>query len=139
VEGFKQELFLEEYKRPIEFEPATEEDLLLVEKYLSILNTTNKEVMFFPKLEKHLIQNKQVNGLDSNDGLKELLYELELIEQVKVLVIWNYPGEIDKFNLSYLSKYWEDIWFSAADDAVCLFFPNINKAVLITHYNLVYY
>jgi hypothetical protein len=94
---------------------------------------------FFGLVREKFPKSMAFESLESTEGIKQALTRLELINGKSVIVIWKYPDDMDKFDLRYLIKYWEDIWFSSSDEVICLFFPEIDKMILITHYDAIYF
>lgn len=94
---------------------------------------------FYQALLSNLPQKETCENISEIAGFKNFLKKLGLINSQSVFIIWNYPDDIDKISLRSLIKYWKDIWVPPADDAVCLYFPEVQKFLVITHWNLVCY
>jgi hypothetical protein len=139
MEDFKKDLFSKIHKKPVDLQVVTSKDILLIKEYIETHLGSNKENVFFFALRDHLINNKPFDDLESTDGIKGALSELGFVDETEVIVIWDYPNPVDKFNLQYLVEYWKDIWFPQSDDAVCMYFPNIDRAIIITHWGVIYY
>jgi hypothetical protein len=141
MENFKKELFLREYDAQLSFKPLSDGEKLFLNGFLEqkyrINNSSNGD--FFKVLLDKLSNKKEYQCIDTSLELGSIIQDLVFPNDSEVFVIWNYPGDIDKFDLSYLLKYWEDIWFSTSDEAVGIFFPVMDRIIVITHYNVVYY
>lgn len=141
MENFKKELFFQEYKAHISCQPISDSEKLFLNGFLEqqygINNSSNGD--FFKVLLQKLPNKKEYESIDTPLELGAVFQDLVFQNDSEVFVIWNYPGDMDKFDLSYLLKYWEDIWFSTSDEAVGIFFPVIDRIIVITHYNVVYY
>jgi hypothetical protein len=140
MENFKKELFLREYDAQLSFKPLSDGEKLFLNGFLEqkyrINNSSNGD--FFKVLLDKLSNKKEYQCIDTSLELGSIIQDLVFPNDSEVFVIWNYPGDIDKFDLSYLLKYWEDIWFSTSDEAVGIFFPVMDRIIVITHYNVVY-
>lgn len=138
MEEFKKELFLEANKSVIPIYPLLEKDKIDIERFIN-LKIRIRAVSFFTDLKEALVNNKSYDSLELSVDIEKVFRDLRVLEEEIAIIIWNYPGDIDKMKLKDVIKYWEDIWFSPSDEAVAIFFPTVQKIVLITHYNIVYY
>jgi hypothetical protein len=140
MEDFKKELFLKEYKMPIICQPVTKTDKIALEDYLESYGGHRFEKNSFFRTLLEILPSKMVlDCVDSASAFADVLRAIGIQNEQDVIVIWDYPDDIDKFNVNYLLKYWEDIWFSTSDEVIGLFFPVINRMIVITHFNNVYY
>jgi hypothetical protein len=140
MEYFKKDIFLNRYNTAIEFENVNIEEREILQKYVDeSLGEDADENTFFINIQQHLKNYRPFDSLDNDQNIATTLESLRLLTEDNVIVIWKYPHDIDKFKLSYLIKYWEDIWFVPSDEAVCLFFPKAFKMILITHWDVVYF
>ncbi|TDB58548.1 hypothetical protein [Arundinibacter roseus] len=138
---FKKELFFLEHKAPISCQPISDNEMLYLNGLLVQRYGINKSINgnFFKVLQDKLSYKKDYEGINSSSEIETVLQDLALLNDSEAFLIWNYPDEIDKFDLSYLIRYWEDIWFSISDEVVGVFFPVMDRIIIITHYNVVYY
>lgn len=140
MDEFKTELFFKEYGHPMEVLTLSKSDRQAVGSYaLKFIGENGNEGDFFKLLLQCMCTSISVEDLNTPSALKNELQKLDLSTQKEVLVIWEYPHHVNKFNLEYLIKHWEDIWFPPSDDAVCLYFPETNEAILITHWGEIHY
>jgi hypothetical protein len=140
MEDFKKDLFLKEYKNHINCQPVTIIDKKKLISYLESYGEHRfKNNSFFKALIENLPNKMVLDSVDSTSEFANVLRTLDIQGEQNVIVIWDYPNDMDKFNINYLLKYWEDIWFSVSDEMIGLFFPAINKMIVITHYNNIYY
>lgn len=140
MQEFKEDLFFKKYGRLIERRSTSSNDTDMICGYVEL--QTQKVVNskdFFINVSEFLRLNKTFENLESTIAIESALREISLIDQQSVLVIWQYPDDIDKFDLGYLIKYWEDIWFGVSDEAACLFFPESLDMILISHHNCIYF
>ena len=98
-----------------------------------------KLVAFSKTICGKLLNRTVYQNIEKSLEVRTVFQDLAIPLDQEVFLIWNYDYDIDKFNLSYLIRYWEDIWFSASDEAIGVFCPAIKKIVIITHYNTVLY
>ena len=140
MEKFKKEMFLETFKKVMDFSDlSNNEKTLLKESIDNLLKENIENEMFFKKIIEKLINKKQFNLIETSQQFDEVLNDIDIIDEEEVYLIWKYPSDIDKIDLKYLIKHWEDIWFSPSDEVLGLFFPKSKKNVVITHYNTVYF
>jgi len=139
MQDFKKEIFNSSHGTDIQCQKPTEKDKSLIKDYLELRLGKNVELNdFFNLIREQLPRSITFESLESTAEIEQALCQLELMSQKYVIVIWKYMEDMDKFDLKYLIKYWEDIWFSSSDETVCLFFPESIKMILITHYNVIY-
>lgn len=140
MEDFKKDLFLKEYNIPINCQPVTITDKIDLDAYLENYGKQKFKNNYFFKALLEVLPNKmELDSVNSSSEFADVLRALCIKDEQDVIVIWHYPDDMDKFNISYLLKYWEDIWFSASDEVIGLFFPAINRLIVITHYNNIYF
>lgn len=140
MENFKKELFLKEHGTAILYRQATgDQKLLIHECFQKKLGSDFAPNDFFIALKSCLKKCKQFESLESGEDLNNALQSLNLSFSGEVILIWRYPNDMDVFNVSYLIDIWDYVWFSVADDAVAFFFPTLEKLLLITHFNAIYY
>ena len=131
---------METFKKPIKCGDLSNKEKTLLQESINILlkeNIDNK--FFFKKIIEKFRNIKPFNLIETSSQFDEVLKEINIVDEEDIYLIWEYPSDIDKIVLKYLIKHWEDIWFSASDEAVVLFFPKSKRLVLITHYNTVYF
>ncbi|KAA0990013.1 hypothetical protein [Dyadobacter aurulentus] len=141
MEHFKKELFFQEHNAHISCQPISNSEMLFLNGFLEQRYGINNSINgnFFKVLLKKLSYKKEYDGVDTSLEIEAVFQDLALQNDSEVFVIWNYPGDMDKFDLSYLLKYWEDIWFSVSDEAIGIFFPVMDRIIVVTHYNVIYY
>lgn len=137
MKKFKEEAFINENNIALEFDKPLTIDLSALGKYLNSLQIPYDQV--FIALRSQLGNIKTVSDLDKTIGIRNALGELGLIEQPEVIVIWQYPNDIDKFKLSYLLSHWEDVWYPPSDETACLYFPLVDTLVMITDYGDIHF
>lgn len=137
MDKFKEDFYVDTYNEALKLEKPTGDEMSKLTAHLATLQIT--EGNLFERLRNHCNHSKPIEQLDKQVGLQDALIKLKLNEQTEVIVIWRFPGDIDKFELSYLLIHWEDVWYPASDEAVCLFFPLTDQLILITDYGMIYY
>jgi hypothetical protein len=140
METYKKDLFFQSHQIPIECRQPTENDLALLREYISInLGEGTKTNQIFNIARMKFKNSRIVDGLESNTGFAGALSSLGLLSQSEVIIIWDYPNDVDFFDLKYVTNNWDEMWFGDSDDAVLLFFKQCNRMILVTHYNEIYY
>jgi hypothetical protein len=137
MDKFKEDFYIATYDEALKLEKPTADEMSKLTAHLVALQITDNNL--FERLRNHCNYSKPIEQLDKQVGLQDALIKLKLNEQTEVIVIWKFPDDIDKFELSYLLIHWEDVWYPTSDEAVCLFFPLTYQLILITDYGMIYY
>lgn len=141
MDKYKQEFFLKEYNKGLEFETLSFKDSnSLIEKLGLILNlninnfTTQKLYSELSKIlpNKSLIETNYFDKIINAVGINQFNDE-------NIYLIWSIYDEIDKVKVSFANEFWDSVWQPPSDDALIIFLPASKKIILITHYDCVHY
>lgn len=140
MDQFKKDHFYKEFGENIQCERLNEKDNALLNTFIeSKFGVAIGQSGFFNVVQNNFVNSKSFDSLDAAIDIEQALQLIGLLHQQTIIVIWHYPGDMDKFDLKYLVKHWEDIWYGPSDDGICLFFPDDKRMILITHYDTIYY
>lgn len=111
--------------------------LAIVQKLESLLGCKNfKDSISFFKWVDHKLH--EVVRVGETDNLLRILngIKLNVSSDTKCYLVWNFPNDIDRFDLKYLVRNWNYVWYSDSDDVVVLLIED-KVLVLVTHYGVV--
>ncbi|HRX28165.1 MAG TPA: hypothetical protein P5235_02180 [Saprospiraceae bacterium] len=69
--------------------------------------------------------------------LKNILMKLNIPFDAVCFMFWDFESGIDIIKTTDLIEKWDYIWYDTSDEALILFFPSMDKIVLITDHGVV--
>ena len=105
-------------------------------KRCGISDNINSTQELFKNINKSL-REEVIYGDDfSSQTLSDLIKNHQLDGNSLVYIVWDYESSIDQIRFTDILKYWDYIWYDSSDEAIILYFPSIEKVVLITDHGV---
>ena len=134
MEEYKKDLFLSEYG--IAFPDSTElTGIILSEVQFRLFDSFNfskKDTIDF----LHSFSETSFDALDNDFKLIDVYNQYRIVPLKKIYINWNDFEKIDKIDVDFLDKYFDDIWFPSVDD-IEIFDDTFNWMISIRHYGSV--
>lgn len=109
----------------------------LADKYDIAFHIINSSSIF--NCMYSILKNEYIVNVNDENGfyLIRTSLKLSINDDDDVFIIWNY-NDIDKIKVYILQRYWDYIWYGAADEMCIICDPKNNSLFMITDYGTVY-
>lgn len=142
MEEFKFEIYsTENQNKQLEFEQVNKATANKLGRYIQDILGYDKTIdpsEFFGILDRKLLHTLHLDDVNDLEKVFQSTNEAVSVDQ-NCFLIWKYPHDIDRVELSHLILNWDYYWYPESDEAVAILLERPVILILLTHYGLVKY
>ncbi|RYE18318.1 MAG: hypothetical protein EOP51_22205 [Sphingobacteriales bacterium] len=142
MEQFKLDIFKSETGEDLDFTTINDVESDRVKKVmLNLLGLADCSITtqgLFKYLEGNIAYKTKYPRSDiDGDFMQIMLKKLNVSYPTTGYILWDMTNKVDQFDLEYLIKNWDSVWFGVSDEALMLYLPNYKIVLLMTDHGYI--